>query len=435
MSNQPPPPSPRLFRLFQILRLNSLAGRNPLTLSRWVVCWMMVGTVCGLFAGLYWSVLELLTHTLREFSGASLLVVLPIAGFLVGSVIHILGNPGEIALIVDNIHFRGGRLEPKRNPAMLLSSLISIAAGGSAGPEAPLVQVTGSFGTWVADRLNLSGEDLRSLSLAGMAAGFTALFGAPLGGAMFALEILHHQHVLEYYQALMPAIVASCASYLVFAAITHLGIAPTWHFPQYQINHIDDFLWAIGCGMIGAGVGWLFIGVFRFCDRLFERLALPIYWQTALAGLGLGVLAWLMPLTRYFGHEELNEVLTTDLTVLTLVALACAKIAAIALTVTGGWRGGFIIPLFFTGACVGKAIALLIPGVNPALAMICTMAALNATVTRTPVSTTLLLAKLASASPFTPVLFASLIGFFLAPKNPLISAQLKSKAEALAEEY
>jgi len=69
-----------------------------------------------------------------------------------------------------------------------------------------------------------------------------------------------------------------------------------------------------------------------------------------------------------------------------LLVLALAKMA-ISLTVTGGWRGGFIIPLFH-GACIGKAIAALIPGLNPALAMICTMAALNAAVTRTPVSTT-----------------------------------------------
>ena len=427
------PPSADKTQRWTLPQLSGLVKRNPLMISRWVLRWTVVGTVSGLFAGLYWSILELLTHGLRQFQGPSLLFVMPLAGLVIGLVIHFLGNPGEIAVIVDNIHFRGGRLDTRKNPSMILSSLVSIAAGGSAGPEAPLVQVTGSFGTWVADRFKLEGEDVRTMSLAGMAAGFTALFGAPLGGAMFALEILHHQHVLEYYEALLPAIISSCASYLVFAAITHLGIAPTWHFPHYGLSNIDDFAFAILFGIIGAVAGWVFMAIFRGCDRLFARIPGPIYVRTTLAGLGLGIIAAIFPLTRYFAHEELNEVITNSFPAIFLLALAGAKMAAISVTVTGGWRGGFIIPIFFTGACIGKAVAILIPGINPALAMICTMAALNAGVTRTPVSTTLLLTKLTNVSPFTPILFASLIGFFLAPKVPLIASQLKTQKEAIVD--
>jgi H+/Cl- antiporter ClcA len=98
-----------------------------------------------------------------------------------------------------------------------------------------------------------------------MASGFTVLFGAPLGGTFFALEILHHQNVVEYFEAILPAVVASCAIYTIFVAITQLGIGPTWHFPQYNLDSLYDFGAAIAYGIVGAIVGWLFIAVFRNC--------------------------------------------------------------------------------------------------------------------------------------------------------------------------
>lgn len=416
---------------FSVARLLS---KNPLTLSRWFFRWALLGIGCGLFAALYWNILEAAIHVLEGFSGWQLLIVMPLAGLAIGWIIEMLGNPGEIALIVDNIHFRGGRLDHRKNLPMLSSALVSIAAGGSLGPEAPLVQVTGSFGTWFADRLRLSGEDLRSMSLAGMAAGFTALFGAPLGGAMFALEILHHQHVVEYYEAIMPAIVSSCASYLVFVTITNLGIAPVWVFPQYSLNHVYDFALAILCGVVGAIAGWIFIALVQFCRYIFTRIPGPLRMRTTIAGFLLALLAVAFPLTRFFGHDQMSEMLAGQYSTFFLLLLAGAKLAAISVTVSGEWRGGFIIPLFFTGACLGRAFSDLIPGLNPALAMICTMAALNVTATRTPISTTLLLAKLTSIGTITPILFASLTGFFLAPRIPLIAAQLKSPMASAAEE-
>ncbi|WP_026731918.1 chloride channel protein [Fischerella sp. PCC 9605] len=412
-------------------QLVGLTRRHPFMISLWVLRWAVVGIAGGLFAALYWSVLELLTQGLQKFTGFSLLLVMPLAGLVVGLIIHFLGSPGEIGLLIDNINFRSGRLDIRKNPSMILASLVSISAGGSASPEAPLVQVTGSVGTWAADRLKLQGQDdIRTMSLAGMAAGFTALFGAPLAGAMFALEILHHKYVVEYSEAVIPAIISSCASYLVFAVITNLGIAPTWYFPQYSLDNVNNFAFAILFGVIGALAGWVFIGIFHGCDRLFARIPGPVYIRTTLAGLGLGILALLLPLTRFFGHEQLTAIVTGSFTAIVLLTLALSKMAAISVTVTGGWPGGFIIPLFFTGACLGKAMAVLVPGLNSSLAMICVMASLNVAVTRTPVSTTLLLSKLTNFASFTPILFASLIGFFFAPKVPFITSQLKSKQDA-----
>ncbi|MER2997311.1 chloride channel protein [Pontibacter populi] len=409
-------------------RLNYPLRFNPFVFSKLFFLWVAVGVIGGVIAGSYWIVLEQLMHFLAQFQGLIVIPLMATAGLLAGLIIHKLGDPGEMDLIVNNIRFKGGKLEPKNNPAMILSSLLCIASGGSAGPEAPLVQVTGSTGSWIARKLKFKGEDLRSLTIAGMASGFTALFGAPLGGSLFSLEILHHRHVVEYYQALIPAFVASCSSFVIFILITHIGIGPTWVFPVYTTPQLNDFFYAMLYALAGTAVGWLFIFTVRQSKYIFSLVRMPVYVRMAIGGLLIGTIAYYMPLSRYFSHDELTVLLKESFSLEFLVALLIAKIFAISFTVTSGWRGGFIIPLFFVGAITGLIINSLFPGQNLPLILVSCMAAINACVTRTPISTIILLSTLTGFHQFVPIMFASLTGFFLAPKTPLINAQLGVKS-------
>ncbi|GGH41888.1 chloride channel protein [Mangrovimonas yunxiaonensis] len=398
---------------------------NPFVFSRSFVLWAILGLLGGVIAGLYWIVLEFLTHKIAFFEDWKVIPLMGICGLLAGIIIHFIGDPGEIHLIVNNIRFNKGKLDPKNNPSMVLSSLLCVASGGSLGPEAPLVQVTGSTGTWLGKLFRLKGEELRSLSIAGMASGFTALFGAPLGGSLFTLEILHHKHAVEYYQAIIPAFVASCFSYLVFALIIHLGLGPIWDLSAYEYSGIFDFGYAILFAIFGAVFGWLFIYCTKFFKSVFNSKPLPIYIKTLIGGLLLGTIAFYLPITRYFGHHQINDLLLNNFSLTMLFAIVAFKILAISITVTSGWRGGFIIPLFFVGAALGLIIHKLFPTVNLTLAIVSCMAAINACVTRTPMSTTILLATLTGFGHFVPILFASLTGYFLAPRIPFIKSQLK----------
>ena len=369
----------------------------------------------------------LLTDFLGAYQGWFVIPVMAICGLLAGLIIYFIGDPGEMQLIVNNIRFNKGKLDPKNNPSMVLSSLLCVASGGSLGPEAPLVQVTGSTGSWLGKIFRLKGEELRSLSIAGMASGFTALFGAPLGGSLFSLEILHHKHAVEYYQAIIPALVASGFSYIVFALIVHLGLGPTWHLPAYEMATVFDFAWAVLFAVIATFVGWGFIFCTKFFKNLFGKLSVPIYVKTLIGGLLLGVISFYIPLTRYFSHFEIETLLVGDFTIKFLVAVLVFKIIAIAITVTSGWRGGFIIPLFFCGTALGLLIHSIFPSISLSLTIVSCMAAINACVTRTPMSTTILLATLTGFTYFIPILFASLTGYFLAPRIPFISAQMEEK--------
>lgn len=400
---------------------------SPFVFSRTFLLWALLGLLGGIIAGIYWIVLELLTQQIAFFSGWQVIPVMAICGLLAGLIIHFIGDPGEIHLIVNNIRFNKGKLDPKNNPSMVLSSLLCVASGGSLGPEAPLVQVTGSTGTWLGKLLRLKGEELRSLSIAGMASGFTALFGAPLGGSLFSLEILHHKHAVEYYEAIIPAFVASCFSYLVFALIIHLGLGPVWDLSAYEYSGIFDFGYAVLFAVIGAAFGWAFIFCTKFFKSLFEKRPMPIYLKTLIGGIVLGIIAFYFPVTRYFGHHEINELLSGNFPLTLLFAILTFKIIAISITVTSGWRGGFIIPLFFVGATLGLIIHQLFPALNSTLAIVSCMAAINACVTRTPMSTTILLATLTGFGHFIPILFASLTGYFLAPRIPFIGSQMEKE--------
>ncbi len=387
--------------------------------------WLVLGALGGFFAGIYWNVLSFITRLLGGAGGVWMVIFMTLAGLLAGLVIHYLGEPGEISLVVDNIRFNNGQLDAKRNPSMVLSSLLCIGSGGSAGPEAPLVQVTGSLGSWWGKKLKLKGEEFRSMTIAGVAAGFTALFGAPLGGSFFALEILHHEHVAEYFEALIPAFVASCASYIVFAMTTNLGFGPTWRFPQIVFPiQLHDYATAILYGVVGALAAWVFIGFFNLVKLGFGKVKMPIFVSTAAGGFLLGMIAWVAPLSRYFGHDQMVQMIRNIDALDVLLLLIVLKLVAISITVVSGWRGGIIIPLFFVGACVGKLIVMFVPDANSALTIVCVMAAINAAVTKTPVSTTLLLASLTSVHQMVPIFFASLTGFFLSPKAPFIKSQI-----------
>jgi len=224
-------------------------------------------------------------------------------------------------VIVNNIRFNKGKLDPKNNPSMILSSLLCIASGGSLGPEAPLVQVIGSTGTWLGKLFRLKGEELRSMSIAGMASGFTAMFGAPLGGSLFSLEILHHKHAVEYYKAIIPALVASSFSYVVFAFIIHLGLGTLWELSSYEYSGILDFGLAVIFAISATAVGWFFIYCTKLFKSLFEKQPLPIYIKTLIGGILLGIISYYLPITRYFSHYQINDLLAGDYTLYFLLLI------------------------------------------------------------------------------------------------------------------
>jgi len=383
---------------------------------------VLVGLAGGLAGAAFVAALELLQRWLWPTHWTTLahLFVLVAVGGAVGLITRLLGNPGDVELLVDNIHVLGGNDDLRDLRSLIPVSLLCISSGGAMGPEAPLVQTTGSIGTWLARRMSLGVGDTRVLTITGMAAGFTVLFGAPLGSAVFALEILHRRG-MEYYEALLPAIVGSLCGYGVYAAVTGMGFGPVWHFPPLANITGVDLLWSVAAAVVGAAVAVVFTYTSIALRWLFRRVG-PA-WRPVLGGLALGGLAFASPYALTFGEAQVDPLLLRRALITTFAIAAAAKLVGTAITLASGWRGGFIIPLFFIGAALGRLGHVVFPGTHEVVLMAAFMAAINVGVTKTPIGTTLVVSEMAGLHLFPTTLVASIVALLLTSPVALIDSQ------------
>ncbi|MBS0206968.1 MAG: chloride channel protein [Planctomycetes bacterium] len=416
------------------------------TTSAGLLGWAMVIGLCGgLLAVVYYLLLQgalsLVWERLLGVHPLSLpveptwhpgtIVVTTIGGLVVGLLTRWLGSAGEIAAVVDNIHVRHGRIDIRQTPSMITTSLASISAGGSAGPEAPLVQIIGSFSSWLGDRLRVAGHIVRTFTFCGMSAALGAFFGAPLGGALFALEIPHRRGI-EYYEALLPAIVASLVGFLVFRSFVgyeHI----LFHFHDDRPLELIMVVWGIGFGAVGAAVAMVFAATFDAVGRLTQRWEKTPVRLAVIGGGVLGLLAQVAPMSLFWGEFQIDRIIngpvallerhTTGATIGLLLLLAVVKVLAVSVTLRTGFRGGFIFPLMFIGAAVGTAATLLLPNAPVAVVIVATMAATNVGITKTPVSTSVILVTLTGISMMPVVIAASIVSLLLTSRLNLIHTQ------------
>lgn len=390
-----------------------------------------VGATGGVIGAAFVASIHLMQRALWPDHWATLphLFILVGVGAAVALLTRVIGNPGDVELLVNNIHVLGGPEDIKDLRSLIPVALLCISAGGAMGPEAPMVQMTGSVGTWLARRWQLSRAETRILTITGMAAGFTVLFGAPLGSAIFALEILHRRG-LEYYEALVPAVLGSLAGYVVYVALTDAGLAPVWHFPALGALRPVDLLWAVVAGAAGAVVSVVF--TYGATGLLWAFRRLPPMTRPVLGGALLGLLAFWSPYALTFGEAQVNPLLARKALVSVLVVAALAKLCATAVTLSSGWRGGFIIPMFFIGAALGRMFHLIVPSTNEVVMMAAMMAAINVGVTKTPLGSALVVTEMAGLQVLPTTVIAAMTALLLTSQVTLIHTQ-QAREGALSE--
>lgn len=383
---------------------------------------LVVGLGAGLLGAAYVGALELAQRWLwpEHHSLAAQALILVGAGALVAVGTRALGPSGDVELLVDNIHVLGGAETTRELRAVVPLSLVCVASGGALGPEAPLVQTAGTYGTAVARWRRLTTTEVRILTITGMAAGFTVLFGAPLGAAIFALEVLHRRG-LQHHEALLPALVGSLSGYGVFTVLTQLGLQPVWSFPSPTALVPTDLAWAAVAGAVGAAIAAAFTVGVRLARRAVAPL--PPLVVPVLGGVVLALLGWWSPYALTFGEGQLGDLVDGRLAAAGIAVAVVAKLAGTTVTLAARWKGGFIIPLLFCGAGIGQLIHLWVPSTSAAVVTAGVMIALVTGVTNTPVGSTLVVTEMAGLVLLPTGVLSAVVALVLTRRVTLIESQ------------
>lgn len=397
---------------------------------RMVLLAALLGVGVGLFGVAFNTLWHLLEHWVWDQTSlrpVDRIWISTLAGLIIGLLLMKLSDPGSMATMIYHFH-KSGSLPMRDNASVQPVSLVGLVAGQSAGPEGALTQAGGSLGGWLARR---SGDPRisRLLTLAGMGAGFGAFLGAPVGGAVLWLEMLHTRG-LEYFEALIPTMVCSSVAYLVMVVTVGHGVVQPW-----LVDGSAPMLWwhpvlAVGLGIVCGIVVKLYAFIFRTTGRLARAIRGPIVLRTMLGGFIIGLLGYAAPLSYFYGSKQMETLFELSAAWPVLAGLLLAKMIACSVTVRGHWQGGLIIPHMFMGAIVGKLLTLVLPGVDATVLILCCMAAFNAAATQTPLSSALIVLALTGYGHPAAVFLASLAGFF-AGQGTVIIENKQSRTEPM----
>lgn len=350
-----------------LLNLHDHAA-NLRQLLLWTLLVVPVGVLSGSASALFLWSLDRVTELHWQYGW--LLFLLPVAGMVVGAVYHWVGKSAEGGnnLIINQIHEPGGGVPTRMAPLILVGTLVTHLFGGSAGREGTAVQMGGSLASAYGRLCKFGEENMRVLLLAGVAAGFGSVFGTPLTGAVFAMEVLVIGRV--QYDALIPVLVASvvadvtCSAWGVHHAIYQIGIGDSSrHLAQLDASLMAKVvLVGIACGLVSK----LFAELTHGLQHALKKIAPVGAWRAALGGAIVIGLVYLVGTHDYLGLGVRSQA-PGGVSLLSAFTPGGAtpwswwwKLLFTAVTLASGFKGGEVTPLFFIGATLGNVLAVLL---------------------------------------------------------------------------
>jgi H+/Cl- antiporter ClcA len=360
-------------------------------------------------------------------------LICTLGGLLVGLLVKLFGDHNAIFAELMQEFGKTGRFDYRHAPGIVVTAFVSLIAGGSLGPEAPLADACGGIGTLMADKLKLDEQETRALGFSGVSAMLASFITQPVGGAILGLESAQGGPGgrQTYFWVLFPSLLASAVATVAFVMLSGQFFATLYQFPGYT-PLLRDLLYAAPLGLLGAVVGLLFMLSLQRLRQLLTPMAAHVVLRGLLGGLAMGIIGALLPLTLFSGEEQTLELINNAaaIGVLMLIVLALVKLFITALLLTTGWKGGYIFPIMFASVALGLAVNLLLPGVPVAVAVAATMAGALVAALRSPLFAVLFPLVLVQKETAAVIAVAVVVGALL---TALLALRTARRAAAQAQ--
>jgi len=324
-------------------------------LSKWVVICLILGLIVGSISAFFLLSLDWATNW-RE-SHLWIIALLPVGGFIIGLSYHLYGTSVVKGnnLLLEELHSPKKIIPFRMAPLVLFGTILTHFFGGSAGREGTAVQIGGAIADRFTKVLKLSKRDRQIVLIAGISAGFAAVFGTPLAGGIFALEVLTLGRIR--LDAIVPSFMAAVfADYFCqFWNVSHT---------HYYIDSVAEMtpvnlMWSLLAGIIFGLVGMLFSKSTHFWSHLFSKTIKYPPLRPVIGGIILAIAIYFMGTTKYIGLGIPTIVDAFNVNLNSYDFLL--KVLFTSFTLGAGFKGGEVTPLFFIGATLGNVLIWFIP--------------------------------------------------------------------------